>query len=335
MTPRDSVQGVRPSLDAADLVAAVPQLADVAEVSARTLCAVPSASLTVPDMLAAAEAARDEVARGAAGVVITQGTDTLEETAFLLDLVWDRPEPLVATGAMRSPNQASADGPGNVLAAVTAAASTACRDLGCLVVMNDNIHAARYVQKRHASSLQAFVSPDGGPLGAVIEGRVRLNVSAPPKPQVRCEATASNVRVALVEATFDDDGELISHCAEAGYDGIVVSALGVGHLSQQAAARAAAAAAKAPVVLASRTGAGGVFEGTYGFVGSETDLLRAGLVSAGLLTPRKARVLLLMLLRSGADQAVIRSAFAAFGGANGQAPEIATARIPADARGAR
>jgi L-asparaginase len=197
---------------------------------------------------------------------------------------------------------------------VAAAVCDECRDLGCIVVMNDQIHTAREVQKRHSSNPAAFMSPNSGPIGYVSEGNVRL-VAVPISARLLLPcALSTDANVALVEIGFDDDGNLLSHCANGRYGGIVVAALGAGHLPQAAAARAIEAAARVPVVLASRTGAGEVFQATYNFEGSERHLLASGLISSGSLTPRKARVLLTMLLRAGADRRVIEAAFRTLGG---------------------
>jgi L-asparaginase len=129
-----------PNLTADDLVAAVPQLADVANIEAVSFRQVASSKLTVPDVIGLAKRIADAVADGATGTVVTQGTNTIEETSFVLDLLWDRGEPIVVTGAMRHPGLPGADGPANLLASAVVAASPTARDLGCVVVFNDEVH---------------------------------------------------------------------------------------------------------------------------------------------------------------------------------------------------
>ena len=137
-------RGVTPRLTGADLLAAVPGLDAVgAELDVHDFRQIPSSSLAISDVIALAAAIRRRVTAGAAGVVVTQGTDTMEETAFLLDLLWDGDAPVVMTGAMRNPALAGPDGPANVLAAAHVAARPAARGRACLVVFADEIHAAR------------------------------------------------------------------------------------------------------------------------------------------------------------------------------------------------
>ncbi len=303
MTSQAEGQGVAPALDADDLVAAAPGLEAGARVQASTLARAPSASLTFADVLGALAWARRSVEGGATGVVLIQGTDTLEETAYLLDLFWNRTAPLVLTGAMRPPHQAGADGPANLLAAVTVAASDAARELGTVVVLNDEVHEARQVRKTHATALHAFTSPDGGPLGRVLEGRLTLHHRPAPRPPALTAPTgADGIRVALLEMSLGDDGELVRRCAEAGYAGIVVSAFGAGHVSQAAADAIEEVAAGIPVVVGSRAGAGSTLGRTYGFAGSEQDLGARGALLSGRLDPRKARLLLWALLGTGASR---------------------------------
>ena len=307
-SPHETV-GVTPSAGATDLLAAVPGLRDVAEVSGHTLQRVPGASLRFQDLLECLVWAREAVDDGAAGAVLVQGTDTLEESAYLLDLFWDRPQPLVLTGAMRNPEQVSADGPGNLLAAVTTAASNAMRNAGVLVVMNDEVHAAVRVRKTDSTALHAFTSPTGGPIGRVVEGTVVPAGRVDRVPPLPTPSTLGETRVALVECTLDDGGDLLRLAADR-YDGIVVAAFGAGHVSGQAAEVVSEAVSRVPVVVASRTGAGTTLSVTYGFTGSESDLLRRGAVLAGWLDPRKSRLLLWALLALGRGPEGVRAEFA-------------------------
>lgn len=238
---------------------------------------------------------------------------SIEETAYALDLLVCADAPVVVTGAMRNPALAGADGPANILAAIRVAASDDARGLGCLVVFGDEVHAARWVRKAHTASTAAFTSPGFGPLGHVAEGRVEIPVRLRQRSPAVRPVTRRKVRVGLATMALGDDGALVSALGGL-VDGLVVAALGAGHVPADAVAAIDELAARVPVVLASRTGAGPVHHKTYSFAGSETDLLARGLISAGFLAPAKARVLLHLLLAAEADLAGIRAAFAAAGG---------------------
>ena len=293
-----------PALSAGERVAAVPGLAETGiELAVVDFRRLPGASLTFADL---AELADAIATHDADGVVITQGTDTIEETAYQLDLTHADDRPLVVTGAMRNPSLAGADGPANLLAAVQVAAAPTARGLGCVVVLADEVHAAQRVRKTHSTSTATFQSPNGGPLGYVTEGEFRL-LNRPAHRVVLPRATISP-KVALATVTLDDDGTLLAaaeHC-----DGLVVAAMGVGHVPQHLLPTLDHLASRIPVVLASRTGAGSVLTATYGFPGSERDLVARGLIPAGYLDPLKARILLRHLIATGADQAAIKAAFA-------------------------
>lgn len=317
MTPDEAAGGVTPVLTAAQLVAAVPGLSDVAHiVVAHTLFQLPSASISCENVLTALKWASDQVDMGATGVVLTQGTDTIEETAYLMDLYWRRPEPLVVTGAMRPPRAAGADGPGNLLAAVLTAASAQSRQRGVLVAMNDVIHAARYVRKRHTTAVQAFESPETGPQGMVIEGTVRyFHGVAPRAPQLpEPPMDMQNVRVAIVQTWLGDTGELADMVRQAGYDGLVIAGQGGGHVPFAFAERFETLCQAMPVVVATRAGAGPALSATYGYVGSEVDLTRRGALMSGWLTPPKARTLLWALLASGTPREALAEAWAQYVG---------------------
>lgn len=303
MAPSEGGAGAVPTLHAEDLIAAVPSVREIAEVRAANLRRVPGASLTEDDIIEAFHWARSEVDSGATGVVLVQGTDTLEETAYLLDLWWDRSEPLVLTGAMRTPTALSPDGPANLFAAVSAAAASEVRDSGVVVAMNSQLHAAARVRKSHATALDAFSSPDTGPIGLLHDGQILMQSVGPRKRHLNpLTLPDRNARVALVETHLGDDGKLLSRLGNDGYDGIVVAAYGAGHVAAVVADVLETLIPRVPVVVATRTGGGSTLHDTYGFQGSETDLRHRGVLLAGWLDPRKARLLTWATLSSGSTR---------------------------------
>ncbi|MET9376506.1 asparaginase [Streptomyces sp. NPDC002992] len=285
-----------------------------AEVELRDFRRLPSSSLSFEDLAALAHEVRETVAAGS-GVVVVQGTDTIEETAFLLDLLCVTTEPIVVTGAMRRPDLPGADGPANLAAALAVAAGPGCRDLGVLVVLADEIHAARLVRKTHTTSVTTFASPGAGPLGTVVEGEPRILLRPTTTSAIHPLRFDPAVRVALITLTVGDRGELLE-AVDSRFDGLVVAAFGAGHVPTRLVEPLADLAARIPVVLASRTGAGATLTRTYRGPGSEYDLLHRGLIPAGPLDPAKARLLLHALLSSGAkgpagyDRPGIAAAFA-------------------------
>ncbi|MEE1754988.1 asparaginase [Streptomyces sp. SP18CS02] len=270
---------------------------------------LPSSSLAFEDLAALAGEVREAVDAGS-GVVVVQGTDTLEETAFLLDLTCPTTRPVAVTGAMRRPDLPGADGAANLAGAIAVAADPHCRGLGVVAVLADEIHAARHVRKTHTTSVATFASPGAGPLGTIVEGtpRVLLRPARPLHPRpLRLRHPA---RVALVTLSPGDRGELLE-AVDDRFDAAVVAAFGAGHVPAWLVDPLTALAARMPVVLASRTGSGPLLSHTYRGPGSEHDLLGRGLIPAADLDAPKARLLLHALIADGAGRPEITAAFAA------------------------
>jgi L-asparaginase len=301
--------GVAPSLSGEDLVEDVPEISEVAEVAADSFRQVPGSELILDDLIELSAEIKGRIEEGAKGIVITQGTDSIEETAFVLDLLVNKEAPVVVTGAMRNPTLPGAEGPANLLASVRVAASEAARGVGAVVVMNDEIHAARFVQKTHTSSPATFRSPLTGPIGYVSEDNVRIATRPIGRHHVSLPEETQDRPVALYTAALGDDGRLLTAIRQLRYEGLVVEAFGVGHVHSVMAELLGDLAREMPVVLTSRTGSGEVHRNTYGFTGSESDLLSRGLINAGMLDGPKARLFLSLLLRSGVPKEEIGGEF--------------------------
>lgn len=302
--------GIAPKLGAAELVASVPALASIADIEAESLARLPSPSLTPAHLVDVAQRITAGFAAGIDGAVVIQGTDTIEESAFLLDLLVAGDKPVVVTGAMRGAAAPGADGPANLLAAARVAASDAARGLGTLAVLNDTVHAARFVQKSHTALPSAFTSPMAGPLGLVAEERVRIVARVERCPVFGAEA-GPPLPVALVSWAMGDDGRMLGVLPGLGYAGVVIQGMGAGHVPAEAAEAVEALAATMPVVLATRCATGPAFTETYGYAGGEIDLIRRGAIPGGMLSGVKARLLLGLALRGGGRDAAI-AAFAPY-----------------------
>lgn len=266
-----------PDLTGADLVAAVPGLDGVAEVTTHEFSSVPSPHLTVEDMADLAALVRDyggdpEVE----GVVVTQGTDTLEETAYFVDRCYGGETPVVFTGAMRNPSLASPDGPGNLLASVRVAAHPGARDLGVLVCFNDRVLAARHATKTHSMNLDTFRAPEFGPLGTVDEDRVAWSTrpaGRSPTHDIDRERLTNDVRAVTVTADMPE--ETLRGATDAA--AVCLATTGAGHVPPGILpALGALADAGVPLVATTRCPEGRLARHTYDFPGSEASLRELG-----------------------------------------------------------
>jgi len=298
---------VSPSLDGDALVAAVPALAELSGLEVSSVDTRPSVHFSGADALAIARAAVTEAERGR-GVVVTHGTDTLEEVAFLCDLVYGGDAPVVFTGAMRPASAPGADGPANLLDAVWLAGSEAATGLGVLVAFAGEVHAARAVRKADSTALRAFASPRLGPVGRVDEGRVTLFARPPRRPPL--SVTAMDAPVDVVTAGLGSEGRTVRVAVDGGAAGLVAVLLGAGHTSPAHLAALEEAAERVPVVATVRPEHGAILHATYGFPGSERDLRAGPLVCAGALSAAAARIKLMACLGAGLGRDGIAEAFA-------------------------
>jgi L-asparaginase len=278
------------------LLAAVPQLQDLAAISVEQVANVDSADLLFEHWraLVARIRAAFEADPELAGVVITHGTNTLEETAWLLQLLIDDPRPVVLVGAMRPATALSADGPLNLFQAVQVALSPQARGHGVLVVMDGQIHGARAVTKVATQGIGAFASPGSGPLGWVDDVRVHLPTASGSRqvPFADLALPEQWPQVPIVYGSVEPEPLMLTACLQAGVAGLVFTGTGAGQLS--AAERLALQAWQGvrPLMLrANRCGSGPVYECP------EDE--RLGLLAAGSLNPQKARVLVLLALLAG------------------------------------
>ena len=297
-----------PSLDARALVEAVPPLEAVPDLEVETVLSVPSVQLSLAQALEIASRAAS-VAREGTGVVLATGTDTLEEVAVLCAFGHDGEAPIVITGANRPATGPGADGPANLLDAVAVAGAPAASGLGTVVVFAGEIHAAMSARKVDSTGPAAFGSPLTGPIGRVVEGRVWIH--ARPLRPPRLGIAALDQRVEIVSPGLGDDGALLRAASESA-DGVVVVALGAGHLSPQVVSALRDAAARVPVLITCRPERSSMLVETYGFEGSESDLRSTGAVCVPFLSPPAARMALLCCLGAGLDRDEMRQALAAW-----------------------
>ncbi|HHW6404188.1 TPA: asparaginase [Staphylococcus aureus] len=241
------------------------------------------------------------------GFVITHGTDTLEETAFLLDLILGIEQPVVITGAMRSSNEIGSDGLYNYISAIRVASDEKARHKGVMVVFNDEIHTARNVTKTHTSNTNTFQSPNHGPLGVLTKDRVQFHHM--PYRQQALENVNDKLNVPLVKAYMGMPGDIFSFYSREGIDGMVIEALGQGNIPPSALdGIQQLVSLNKPIVLVSRS-FNGIVSPTYAYDGGGYQLAQQGFIFSNGLNGPKARLKLLVALSNNLDKAEIKSYF--------------------------
>lgn len=307
MVESASHKGATPRLSGEDLLRA-SGFAGAGDVTIALRPPIASANLALPDLIGIAGELQQAFDGGAEGAVITLGTDTLEEVAFALELLTGSERPIILTGAMRFSNQPGSEGAANLKAAFEAASDADAAGRGVMVLMNDEIHAARFVTKANTISTAAFSSMPFGPLGIVREGRP-FWAFRPSRRLASLRAEPVSPQVLILTPGFGDDPKSLEILIANPPDGAVVAALGAGHVPARMTGMLEKLADRCPVVLASRIAAGPTLSQTYGYPGAEMDLIARGLIPSGILSATKAKVALQILLSTSRPSAQIRSAF--------------------------
>jgi L-asparaginase len=248
-----------------------------------------------------------ELAASGNGVVLTTGTDTLEEIGVLCALLHPGPAPIVLTGANRPASASGADGPANLVDAIALAGAARAEDLGVCVCFGGEIHAAMTARKVDSTGPAAFGSPLAGPIGRVVEGRVWLHARPLPTPNLAPQGLGHQVEV--VTTGLGDGGETLKRSL--GFaDGVVLVALGAGHVPPPLLT--ALRDAEIPVLVTTRVDRSSMLFATYGFEGSEADVRETGAVCVPFLSASAARIALLCCLGAGLDRDGVAAALAAY-----------------------
>jgi L-asparaginase len=289
------------------LDASLPKATDIADITTRHFSNLPSPHITPEIMLRLAHFIGKELQDGSYdGVVITHGTDTLEETAYFLQLTIGAPIPIVLTGAMRSSNEVGSDGEFNLITALRVAVSKAAQDKGVLVVFNGEIHSAFNVTKTHTSSVDTFKSVHFGNLGMVTKDHVYLFNTPLLKPTHMVTQLSKRVAVLKVYAGMEPD--LLLAVSELGYDGLVLEVLGQGNVPPSLVDAIQTLTQQMPIVIVSRC-FNGIVQDVYGYTGGGQQLKELGVIFSNGLNSQKARLKLMIELEISATHPALEESF--------------------------
>jgi len=300
--------GAIPALTGKEIIALVPGLDSIADFDLIDFALLPGPHMTPKRMLELAEAVKKNPSDDKiSGAVITHGTDTLEETAFMLDLLIEETKPVVLVGAMRHSTELSWDGPGNMRTAVRVAIDEQARNLGVLVVMDSQILSAQDATKTHTESTDTFQSRDFGPLGIVDKDRVI--VMRRPLHRAHIATDRIEEQVYVIKIYAGADGRFIDFAIDSGARGLVIEGLGRGNVTVASLpAIARAVQTGIPVVISSRCPRGRVLD-TYAYEGAGRQLRKMGVILGGMMPSHKARIMIMLALGAGESVDEIRRRF--------------------------
>lgn len=303
-------KGVVPAISGDDLMQTVPDAGKYATIEVNNFSAMSANYIEPKWWTRLTKAVDDALARPeVAGVVIAHGTDTMEETAYWLDLTVKSDKPVILIGAQRNASSPDFDGPRNLLNAIRIATTPEAKGKGVMIAMNNQINAARTATKTHTQDVETFKSGDFGFLGEVWEDKVQFS-RAPLRRQHIDIGSGEMPRVEILPMFGGATGELLRYAVDQGAKGIVVQATGMGNMNVSMFEAVKYALSKnVPVVIATRVPNGRTMP-VYGFQGGGKTTFDAGAVMAGDLNPQKARLLLMLMMHQGKQsKAELQAAF--------------------------
>jgi L-asparaginase len=311
MLPDPATGAAVPALRGEELLARLPDASTAADLEVIDWGLVPASHLRFTQVIDIATHIRAAAARAdVSGIVVVQGTDVLEETAFAWDLLHGAEPPVVVVGAMRNAGQADYDGGRNLADAIRVAADPWMRGQGVVVVMDGLVLPADDATKMHSQALDAFQAPNAGALGRIVAGRLALERERGHRRRIMAWPERAAEPIALLTAVVSTDGDLLRAASRGGVAGLVVEATGSGNTDPDLLAAAVEAMAVGiPVVLATRCPAGGVGP-FYGFPGGGRSWQEAGALLAGSLSGPKARMAVALGLGAGLDRAALAALLA-------------------------
>jgi L-asparaginase len=308
MTVDPRIKAAVPTLSGEEIMAMVTGIESHAEIESYTFSNLPGPHVTPELMMELSKYVQSFLCRDdICGVVVTHGTDSLEETAYLLHLTIDNPKPVIVTGSMRNSSELGYDGPANLSASICTAISDEARNRGVLVCLNDELNCASEVTKSHSMHLNTFQSPEFGPIGIIDNNEAIFYRDSLKKDHVMTGSIET--RVDLIKTCAGMDSKLINFCVEQGAKGLVIEAMGRGNIPPEMVDGVRQAIEKGvSVVIVSRCFKGRVLD-SYGYPGGGKELRNAGVIFGDGLPGQKARIKLMLALANTTNMKGIQRIF--------------------------
>ncbi len=304
----EKIKAAVPNLTGEEIMSMVTGIESYAEVESYTFSSLPSPHMTPDIMMELSNYVKKFLEReDVDGVVVTHGTDTLEETAYFLQLTINSEKPVVVTGSMRNSSELGYDGPANLAASICTATSKESRNRGVIVCLNNELNCASEVTKSHSMHLNTFQSPEFGPIGIVDSNEVRFYRGSTTKEYINTDVIENNVQ--LIKSCVGMDGTLIDYCVSQGAKGLVIEAMGRGNIPPLMASSVEKAINKGvAVVIVSRCYKGRVLD-SYGYEGGGKQLRNMGVIFGDSMPGQKARIKMILALGKTRNLDEIREVF--------------------------